>query len=128
MLEGNRFAIVSSAETEPSLRFVCNQLVGGQPWKNCVRCWRCVGGFYLSCLRIFASLLFSLNTPKSKGLKICILLPFSSLDTPKNKGLNIWIPLSYSRFLLSSCFYIRVLVQVLNKFSHYRCLYCRIPK
>ncbi|XP_034205406.1 uncharacterized protein LOC117619531 [Prunus dulcis] len=59
-------------------------------------------GFHLSCLRIFASFVFSLNTPKSKGLKICILLPFSSLDTPKSKGLSIWILLSYSRYKNSS--------------------------
>ena len=34
---------VSSAETKPWLQFVSNQLVGGQPWKNCVRCWASVG-------------------------------------------------------------------------------------
>ncbi|BBN69474.1 receptor like protein 19, partial [Prunus dulcis] len=131
--------IVSSAETEPSLRFVCNQLVGGshgrtvfvagdalevvdfclgvelqiqpQLWDREISFFphpstqasiflayeylhRCSSGISV---HLFDSFDSSLNTPKSKGLKICILLPFSSLDTPKNKGLNIWIPLSYSR-------------------------------
>ena len=36
--------MVSFAERELCLQFVCNQLVGGQPWKSCVRCTRCVGG------------------------------------------------------------------------------------
>ncbi|BBH10458.1 hypothetical protein Prudu_023252 [Prunus dulcis] len=36
--------MVSFAERERCLQFVCNQLVGGQPWKSRVRCTRCVGG------------------------------------------------------------------------------------
>ncbi|KAI5326434.1 hypothetical protein L3X38_035508 [Prunus dulcis] len=40
-----------------------------------------LGSFYLPWLRIFALLLFSLNTSKSKGLKICIFLPFPRLES-----------------------------------------------